>query len=221
MTFDGGLNHIKRTREKAEKETEKRVKRVQNYRKEVSRKAAIANKRLRRLEDKGIKTPAYEKWLSDGGEYFSVKGKTYREVQSELARIENYLESATSTLTGAKKVVKEMIDNTGMDIQWSNWEDMKEQTSKFFNIASQVEQYYRTVEDSASSIGYQKIWEAINKYLADNKKDLSSSTDTVDSITADVVKAMKEFDKSNDKKFTATGENYDYWNWSILPKDKK
>lgn len=198
----------------------KKIEKVRNYRKEVSRKASIANKRLRRLEEKGLKTPAYEKWLNDGGKYFSVRGKSYNEIQSELARIENYLESATSTVSGAKKVVKDMMTNIGWEKTkikdaFKDFEKMQRETKNFFELASKIEQYYRTVEDSASSIGYQKIWEAINKYIEQNKRSLDVSTDEVESLSEDIVNAMKEWDEK--KTFKGEHDGMEYNAWFKLP----
>lgn len=198
----------------------KKIEKVRNYRKEVSRKASIANKRLRRLEEKGLKTPAYEKWLNDGGKYFSVRGKSYNEIQSELARIENYLESATSTVSGAKKVVKDMMTNIGWEKTkikdaFKDFEKMQRETKNFFELASKIEQYYRTVEDSASSIGYQKIWEAINKYIEQNKRSLDVSTNEVESLSEDIVNAMKEWDEK--KTFKGEHDGMEYNAWFKLP----
>src|SRR5699024_841343 len=160
------------------------------------------------LQATGMSTPALEKWREDGGEYFSVRGKSYNEVQAEMARVNQYLDSATSSISGAKKVVNEMIDNTGMDIEWSDWKDVRAKTKAFFDISSKIEQYLRTVEDRASSIGYQKIWSAINRYVKDMNMDLAYVEANVENITADVVKAMDVWDE--DKRYTAKGENYDY-----------
>lgn len=209
--YDGG-----KYQKKFYKHANKKIEKVRNYRKEVSRKASIANKRLRRLEEKGIKTPAYEKWENDGGEYFSIRGKSYNEVQSELARIEQYLESATSTVSGAKEVVKNMMTNIGWEKTkikdaFKDFETMQKETKNFFELASKIEQYYRTVEDSASSIGYEKIWEAINKYVEENQKSLNVATDEVESLSKDIVNAMKEWDDKKTFKGVADGIEYNAW----------
>lgn len=208
--------------EKVEKQIVKKQKRISAYRKEVSRKAAIANKRIKRLEEKGMtSSPAYQKWLSDGGQKFSVRGKSYNEVQSELAKINTYLDSATSSISGSKKVIKQMMDNIGVkdkDFKKKNFEQVQKETKKFFEIASQIEQYMRTVEDRASSLGYQKIWEAINKYTRDVDKNILNSERDVSSISSDIIKAMKEIEKS-DVNEKIRGENYSYSVWAELSKD--
>lgn len=208
--------------EKVDKKMLKKQKRISAYRKEVSRKAAIANKRIKRLEEKGMtSSPAYQRWLSDGGKKFSVRGKSYNEVQAELARINKYLDSATSSITGAKKVVKQMMDNIGVrdkNFKKKNFEQIQQETKKFFEIASQIEQYMRTVEDRASSLGYQKIWDAINKYTKDVDNEMLSSERDVSSISSDVIKALKEIENS-DVNEKIRGENYSYSIWAELSKD--
>lgn len=204
---------IEGTEEKHAKKIDKKEQQVKKFRQEVARKAAIANKRLKRLEEKGMTTsPAYEKWKEQGGEYFSVRGKTFNEVQSEMARVNSYLDNATSSISGAKRVVKEMMKNTGADYQWSDWKDIQAQAKAFFEIASKVEQYLRTVEDRASSIGYQKIWDAINQYTKETKQSLAVTGSEIDRISADVIKAMKVWDDE------IKTETVGYSIWTKLPK---
>ena len=82
-----------RTREKGEK--------VKKYRTEASRLASMANKRLKRLEQSGlIDSPAYQKWVQDGKVKFSVRGKSHRELQKEVARMNKFINSQTSTIRG-------------------------------------------------------------------------------------------------------------------------
>ena len=212
-----------RGRKAVDKVFTEKEKRIKAYRKEVSRKAAIANKRLSRLEKKGMtSSPAYQSWLDSGGQKFSIRGKNYNQVQSELARINTYLESATSSIRGANRVVKEMIKNTGVDIKYDNLKDVQKQTKKFFEISSKIEQYFRTVEDRASSIGYQKIWQAVNKYIEEQRGGVLDSERSVDDIANSIVKAMKEWDKPEKFNINDTdsdGVGYSMKGWQKLSKD--
>ena len=83
---------------------------------EVSRKASMANKRLVRLEKNNLtSSPAYQKWVDyKGGIKFSVRNKDYNQLQQELARVNQFIESKTSTVRGLNKVLKEMAKNTGI-----------------------------------------------------------------------------------------------------------
>lgn len=154
--------------------------------KEISRKASMANKRLVRLENKGLQdTPSYRNWVEyGGGVKFSVKGKDYNELQAELARVNAFLDNATSTIRGTNKVLKEMANTTG--IKYKKVGDLYKMSSNFFELASKVEQYLQGAMYGATAIGYQKIWQAINNYVESNKVDLSNSTLDVESMIKDI-----------------------------------
>lgn len=152
--------------------------------KETSRLNSMANKRIRRLQDKGMSTPAYEKWVADGGEYFSVAGKDWNETQKELARVRNYINSKTSSIRGATRVLKDMANNTG--IQYDSVASLQAKSDTFFELASKTEQYLRMMEDSASAIGYQKIWQAINEYVEEQEIELENLTEGVSSMVEEL-----------------------------------
>lgn len=139
---------------------------------EVQRKASIANKRLARLEKNNLTDlPAYRSWVEyGGGVRFSVAGKDYNELQAELARVNAFLDNKTSLVREANKYLKEIAQMTG--VKYERVSELPEKLSKFFEISSKVEQYLRFTEQSASAIGYHKIWEVINKYVEDERTDL-------------------------------------------------
>lgn len=160
------------------------------FRAEVSRLASMANKRIQRLENAGLESsPAYKKWISEGGEKFGVRGKDFNQVQAELARLRRFIDAETSTIRGVNKVLKEMAANTGL--KYENLEELRSKSEKFFELSSKVEQYLRTVDDIASAIGYQKIWESINEYIKDAEIDLGDSEMNIDDLTAKVVEIIK------------------------------
>lgn len=142
--------------------------RFKRLKKEVSRKASLANKRLRRLEDRGLtSSPAYQAWLkAKGGENFGVRGKDYNALQSELAKLNNFIDYRTSTVNGSKNLFREIAENTGLEYD-PDLIDMNEQAKVFFDLASKTEQYLRTTEGSASARGYQQIWEAVAEYVSE------------------------------------------------------
>lgn len=151
--------------------------------KEITKLASMANKRLQRLEKAGLdNTPAYQKWLKTGGQKFSVKGKDYNQIQQELSRLRNFINAETSTIRGANNVLKNMAEVTGL--KYKNLTDLRQKSKQFFDLSSKVEQYLRDVDDIASAIGYQKIWEAINIYVKNSKTDLAESEDELDHISS-------------------------------------
>ena len=165
------------------KEFEQGVKKAQSeFRKEVSRLASLANKRIKRLENAGLTdSPAYQKLVENGKVKFSVKGKTYNELQSEMSNINRFINAQTSTIRGINSNLKEMAANTG--IKYGTLKELRSKAANFFELSSKVEQYLRTVNDMASAIGYNKIWEVINEYVAREKVDLSGAENNIDELS--------------------------------------
>lgn len=152
------------------------------FRKEVSRLASLANKRIQRLEDaKLTDSPAYQKWVENGSVKFGVKGKTYNQLQSEMARLNRFINAQTSTIRGINSNLKEMAANTG--IKYGTLKELRSKAANFFELSSKVEQYLRTVNDMASAIGYNKIWEVINEYVEREKIDLSGAENNIDELS--------------------------------------
>ncbi|WP_457848416.1 hypothetical protein, partial [Staphylococcus aureus] len=86
---------------------EKRVVAINAYRKEASRLVSLANKRVQRLELNGLTdSPAYKAYIASGGK-FGVRGKSHNELQQEVARLNRFINSTTSTIKGVNKTLKE------------------------------------------------------------------------------------------------------------------
>ena len=180
---------------------------VKENRKKISRLVSLANKRLKRLENAGLNdSPAYQKWVESGAEKFSVKGKDHNELQRELSRLKNFIESETSTVRGVNNVLKQMAQNTG--IEYSNMQELKDNAKTFFELFSKVEQYLRTVDDIASSIGYQKIWESINQYVKDERITLSDAKMNIDQM----IKVVTDMLKASNNRYI----DQDNW-WFLTP----
>ena len=206
---------IAANKKKADKQLDAKVKRIKDYRKEASRLVSMANKRVRRLEENDLKSsPAYRGYLESGGNYFSVKGKNHNELQAEVARMKRFIDANTSTVRGVNSYLKDMAKNTG--IKYKNLTELRAKADKFFELASKTEQYLRTVEDMASAIGYEKIWEQINVYTETNKIDLSQGKHDIDTMVKNVTDALKEYDKPESLDFTSTGGDR---GWYKLPKE--
>lgn len=97
----------------------------------VSRLAAAANKRIKRLEDKGMRTLAYQSVMESGGK-FSVKGKNLNELRAEYMRAKLFLESKTSTIKGAKEVEAKFQQLTGYTFD-------KNQADDFWNVMHELQ----------------------------------------------------------------------------------
>lgn len=180
---------------------------VKENRKRISRLVSLANKRLQRLENAGLTdSPAYQKWVEAGAEKFSVKGKDHNELQRELSRLKNFIESETSTVRGVNNTLKTMAKNTG--IEYSNMKELRENAKTFFELSSKVEQYLRNVDDIASAIGYQKIWESINQYVKDERISLRDAKMNID----EMIKVVTDMLKASNNRYI----DHDNW-WFLTP----
>lgn len=158
--------------------------------KEVSRKASMANKRLVRLENNNLEElPAYKAWQTyGGGVKFSVKGKDYNQLQKELSRLNNFLNSQTSLVRGANKLMKDIAKETG--IKYTRVSELQQKTKAFFEISSKVEQYLQNTTKTAWALGYQKIWEQVNQYVKDERIDLGSANLDVDQAVKKITELL-------------------------------
>lgn len=158
---------------------------VNKIKKELRRKASMANKRLERLERNDLtELPAYKQWTKEGSQRFSSAGKDYNQLQAELARVNRFVESRTSLVRESNKYMKEIasITNTKFD----KVGDLPKVLNNFFQLTSKVEQYMRTVEGSASAIGYQKIWDVVNKYIDEHDIDMKNIEKIIEDMIPDI-----------------------------------
>lgn len=165
---------------------------ISRFRRQVSLLATKANKRIARLEKNNLTdSPAYQRLIKDGLPKFGIKGKTYNEVRQELSRINRFLDSTTSTIGGVRTVLVDMAKNTG--ISYSNFNQLKEKASKFFELSNKVEQYLRHMHSAGSAFGYQQIWEAIDVYIQNTKRDLDQTEFDLDKAIESISNALLEY----------------------------
>lgn len=171
------------------------VQKMRMFRKEISRLASMANKRIKRLEKNDLtNTPAYQRYIKDGGEKFGIKGKDFNHAQRELARIRRFVEAQSSTVRGANTLLKDMANNTG--IKYKDMNDLKQKADKFFDLASKIEQYLDNMRAAASDVGYQKIWEAINVYVKEEEINLLEGEEKLDKMVEVIGKYVAESQKN-------------------------
>ena len=150
-------------------------------RKEVSRMASMANKRIDRLERNNLTMlPAYQAWEKNGSVRCSVKGKSYEETQAEYWRLKKFLDDRTSTVKQANDFLRQMAENTG--IQYNGLEDLKAKSAKFFELADLIKQYNQSINQSAQALDYQKIWKDINTYVLDTDADLADAVSSEEQL---------------------------------------
>lgn len=157
---------------------------------ETSRLAAIANKRAQRLETKGLTdSPAYKSLVENGAPRFAVRGKSFNEVQREMSRVKKFLDAQTSTIRGLNQNLKDIASATGL--KYKKISELQKLTGRFFELSSKVEQYLRQVDDIASAIGYQKIWEVINEYVQSEGIDLADTEQPIDEMIEVITNLIK------------------------------
>ena len=191
---------IKVTKTKTDEQARKQ--RIRQLKQEISKKASMANKRLKRLESNDLtNVPAYRQYVQGGGVKFSVKGKNYNQLQAELSRVNHFINSKTSTVRGTNSVLKE-IANTAK-IKYNNLSELYSNVNQFFSLATKVEDYLNATGQTALAIGYQRVWEAINKYveqegkiLLDTTRDLAKALPEIAKLTGDLYfdHAIDDFD---------------------------
>lgn len=166
--------------------------------KETSRMASMANKRLRRLERNELtELPAYKSWVDGGSIKFSVAGKNYNELQAEFWRLQRFLDNKTSTVRNANLFLKEMAKNTG--IKYNSLKELKDKSTKFFELANKVRDYYKSANESARALDYQKIWEQINEELESGELDISDEIDN-DEILQRFIDKLSDIEQTEQNK---------------------
>lgn len=156
--------------------------------KEVSRMASQANKRLVRLESNELtELPAYQSWVDGGAIKFSVKGKDYNQLQAEFWRLKNFLDNKTSLVRQANKYLRDMSKVTG--IKYGNLSELKAKSKQFFVLANKVKEYYKASEQSAMALDYQKIWEQINFQIKQGEIQIGQEQST-DAVLEQFLNAM-------------------------------
>lgn len=182
---------------------------AKQYRREASKVISMANKRLARLEKSNLTdSPAYSKYVDNHeNPRFSVKGLDHNALQREMSKVRKFVQAKTSTVRGINRTLKDMADNTG--IKYKNLKDLRSKANKFFELSSKVEQYLRNVDDVASAIGYQRIWEAINTYVKKESIDLNDSENDIDSMVQAVTQLINGFESG--KQFTMKNDDSNWW----------
>ena len=159
------------------------------YRQEASRKVSMANKRLKRMEQQDLyMSPAYKKWIDDGGQKFGIRGKSMEQVRVEVARLNKFLKQSTSTVRGTKKYLKNIAGQVGIK-QWDDFQSLNAQLQGFFEVAERVQEYLKNSKEVAVSIGYKKIWEQVNEYAETVGKEFTSLNDDVIEIANTILQA--------------------------------
>ena len=159
------------------------------YRQEASRKVSMANKRLKRMEEQNLTmSPAYKKWMEEGGQKFGVKGKSTQEVKAEVARLNKFLKQTTSTVRGTKKYLTNVAGQVGI-VNYNSFQSLNSQLKDFFEVSDKVREYLKNSKEVSVSIGYKKIWEEVNEYAETVGKEFNSLNQDIVEISKSIIQA--------------------------------
>ena len=142
---------------------------------------AEAKRNIRDLQSHNLgDTPAIQKLEENGKIKFSVKGKTYNELQSDYFRLKRFMEAETSTVKGATNVLENIAKN--INIQYNDLNEIIVKSRVFFDIASKVEQILESQSQLAFTMGYQTIWTAVNNMVERKKINLQDMPNIEDAV---------------------------------------
>lgn len=157
------------------------------YRREASRLVSLANKRLKRIEQQDlIESPAYKKFIEDGGQKFGIRGKSMEEVKQEVARINDFIKKQTSTVRGTKKYLDNVAKSVGI-VKFDNYKQLQEQLNTFFRGVDKVREYLQNSKEVSVAIGYSKIYEVVSNYVQEVGTELDSIDDLVVEMAEKVI----------------------------------
>lgn len=129
-----------------------------SLRKAISSMGSAANKRLRRMEEKGInfgedKGPN----TSAGVKRFSVRGKSLDELKREFRRVRNFLSDSQSSLSGMWKALKEVKRKWGRT-------PTKKMRKDFSKMEKQKKKLRKAMEDRLTKYDELRRWRETWKY---------------------------------------------------------
>lgn len=167
--------------------TEVLTQKEKELRREASRLVSLANKRLKRIEQQDlIESPAYKKYVEDGKQKFGIRGKSMEEVKQEIARINDFINKKTSTVTGTKQYLDNVAKSVGIT-KFENYKQLQNQLNTFFRGVDKVKEYLQNSKEVSVAIGYSKIFEVVSNYVEEVGSELDSIEDLVVEMAEKVV----------------------------------
>jgi len=177
------------------------VKQSEEYKrlsKHLTKQVSKANHRYDRMEKAGWKSPAMEVAKKTGGRFRNGRKMSFREMQRENKRVENFINSKTSSKTGTRKSVDKMLKATGMDKKFKTNDVMKNKKvlDKYFKVFKRIQEY-----DQLKGVGrsYQSVMNAVTTTF-ETIGGHRSVGDTLD-LVADSLKTPKNDDWDSDETF--------------------
>lgn len=128
--------------------------------------SSVANKRVERLENAGFKNSiAYANYSQGktGGKRFGIENKNRQEVEIEYRRLRNFLNSKSSTLTGARAERTKVLNTLGL----GNENITDRQYNQITRALSRLKDDNRFKYNNDPS---KKVAQVIKTYIEDKKR---------------------------------------------------
>lgn len=158
----------------------KRSKKYREYSKHLSKLVSKANHRYDRMKKAGWNSPAMETANKTGGRFKNGRSMSYKEMQRERKRVENFLNSKTSTKTGTRKTINKMLKTTGLDKHFKTKDIMKNKKTldKYFKVYKKLREY-----DRVKGVGrsYRSTMNAVTSVF-ENVQGKGSADDILDNV---------------------------------------
>lgn len=171
----------------------KRSKEYKRLSKHLSKLVSKANHRYDRMQKAGWNSPAMDTAKKTGGRFKNGRSMTFREMQKEQKRVENFLNSKTSSKTGTRKSVNKLLKATGMDKKFKTGDVMKNKKTmdKYFKVYKKMREY-----DRVKGVGrtYQASMNAVTS-IFESTGGSGSVDDILDSVISSLdIKTDDNFD---------------------------
>ena len=163
----------------------KRSKKYREYSKHLSKLVSKANHRYDRMKKAGWNSPAMETANRTGGRFKNGRSMSYKEMQRERKRVENFLNSKTSTKIGTRKTINKMLKTTGLDKHFKTRDVMKNKKTldKYFKVYKKVREY-----DRVKGVGrsYRSTMNAVTSVF-----ESGGGKGSIDDILDEVIKSLE------------------------------
>lgn len=146
--------------------------------KNVSILASAANKRIKRMKQSGEYSPAVD-WVKTHGGNFSVAGKDKNQLLVEFFRVQQFLESKTSTVRGAKKWQRSVKKEVGkaikgrLKVRGEGAKTIEDSLNAIFNDPKKREDFWdlysRITAEYDVKAKYKEIWDDIANAMTIDK----------------------------------------------------
>ncbi|MFW3387994.1 UNVERIFIED_CONTAM: hypothetical protein RF648_18495 [Kocuria sp. CPCC 205274] len=148
----------------------------------IRREFENINRNIRAIEaaNMGQYSEAYQGWQKRGGLFFTIRGKTGRELQKEMARARNFKLAKTSTVSKISQSADKLAKQLKVDMSKKlSSEEKHAQLSAIFRLRDKITEYLQT---EGANPSYNRIQTAVVRFQNDKKINLADYVDDLDNL---------------------------------------